>query len=155
MDFGTARVLPDGTRLEPLDRDSRRLLEKELCPTFTETSPSGQTRSHLFRWSVMDDRIFEVASGARGTSTWDAAAFKEAFPEQARFLARYQARVQTLKTIGYLSPEGSITSAFRVHFAAHHGVLSLSSSTREATTRASSSAVKVRGGALAARRRRL
>ncbi len=116
-------VLPDGTRLEPLNRDSRRLLEKELCPTFAETSPSGQTRSRRFRWSVMDDRIFEIASGARGTSTWDAAAFKEAFPEQARFLARYEARVHTLKTIGYLSPEGAITSAFRVHFAAHHGVL--------------------------------
>jgi len=116
-------VLPDGTRLEPLNRDSQRLLEKELCPTFTETSPSGETRSRRFRWSVMDDRIFEIASGARGTSTWDAAAFKEAFPEQARFLARYQARVHTLKTIGYLSAEGAITSAFRVHFAAHHGVL--------------------------------
>jgi hypothetical protein len=33
-----ALVLPDGTRLDPLNRESRRMLEKELCPTFTEPS---------------------------------------------------------------------------------------------------------------------
>jgi hypothetical protein len=116
-------VLPDGTRLEPLNRDSRRMLEKELCPTFTETTKDGHAVVHRFRWSAMDDRIFEIGSGARGTSTWDAAAFKEAFPDQSRYLARYEARVLTLKTIGYLSAEGVIAVPFRIHFAAHHGVL--------------------------------
>ena len=118
-----ALVLPDGTRLEPLNRESRRVLEKELCPTFTETSDDGHALMRHFRWSAMDDRIFEIASGARGTSAWDVAAFKEAFPDQARFVARYEARVLTLQSIGYLSPGGTINSAFRVHFAAHHGVL--------------------------------
>ena len=118
-----ALVLPDGTRLEPLNRESRRMLEKELCPTFTETSDDGHALMRHFRWSAMDDRIFEIASGARGTSAWEVPAFKEAFPDQARFVARYEARVVTLQSIGYLSPGGTINSAFRVHFAAHHGVL--------------------------------
>ena len=116
-------VLPDGSRLEPLNRDSRRVLEKELCPTFTETTKSGQVVTRHFRWSAMDDRIFEIASGARGTSAWSAKAFKDLFPEQSRYLSRYEARVRTLKAVGYLSPEGQIQTAFRVHFAAHHGVL--------------------------------
>ena len=118
-----ALVLPDGTRLEPLNRDSRRVLEKELCPTYVDTSPTGKEITRKFRWSAMDDRIFEIASGARGTSAWSAKAFKDLFPEQSRYLSRYEARVRTLKAIGYLSPEGQIQTAFRVHFAAHHGVL--------------------------------
>ncbi len=118
-----ALVLPDGSRLEPLNRESRRLLEKQICPTFTETAPSGETITRHFRWSAMDDRIFEIASGARGASSWDLEAFKEHFPEQARYAARYETRVRSLQAIGYLSPEGKISTAFRVHFAAHHGVL--------------------------------
>jgi hypothetical protein len=116
-------VLPDGSRLEPLNRDSRRVLEKELCPTYVDTSPTGKPITRKFRWSAMDDRIFEIASGARGTSAWSAQAFKDLFPEQSRYLSRYEARVRTLKAIGYLSPAGQIQTAFRVHFAAHHGVL--------------------------------
>ena len=118
-----ALVLPDGSRLEPLNRDSRRVLEKELCPTYVDTSPTGKEITRRFRWSAMDDRIFEIASGARGTSAWSAKAFKDLFPEQSRYLSRYEARVRTLKAIGYLSPEGQIQTALRVHFAAHHGVL--------------------------------
>jgi hypothetical protein len=118
-----ALLLPDGTRLDPLNRESRRLLEKELCPTFTETTPSGAAVTRHFRWSAMDDRIFEIASGARGTSSWSLTSFKEVFPEQARYVSRYETRVRSLQAIGYLSPEGKITPAFRVHFAAHHGVL--------------------------------
>ena len=118
-----ALVLPDGTRLDPLNRDSRRMLEKELCPTLHETTDDGHATTRRFHWSAMDDRIFEIASGARGTSAWDTVAFKESFPDQARFVRRYEARVLTLQSIGYLSPGGTITSAFRVHFAAHHGVL--------------------------------
>jgi hypothetical protein len=116
-------VLPDGSRLEPLNRESRRLLEKQICPTFSETTKSGETITRHFRWSAMDDRIFEIASGARGTSSWSLDAFKEAFPDQSRYLSRYESRVHSLQAIGYLSPQGQITPAFRVHFAAHHGVL--------------------------------
>src|ERR1019366_10251334 len=71
-----ALVLPDGTRLEPLNRESRRMLEKELCPTFTETSDDGHALMRHFRWSAMDDRIFEIASGARGTSARETGATK-------------------------------------------------------------------------------
>ena len=117
-----ALVLPSGERLEPLNRDSRRVLEKELSPTFKETLPSGQTVTRQFRWSAMDDRIFEVASGARGTSGWSMAAFKEAFPEQLRYASRYEARVKTLQAIGYLTTDGRIAPAFRLHFCVRHGV---------------------------------
>jgi hypothetical protein len=116
-------VMPNGTRLEPFNRDSRRMLEKELSPTFTETTKDGHAVVRRFRWSAMDDRIFEIASGTRGTSAWDATAFKEVFPDQRRYLTRYEARVLTLKSIGYLSADGAITVPFQVHFAAHHGVL--------------------------------
>jgi hypothetical protein len=118
-----ALVLPDGSRLEPLNRESRRVLEKQLCPTYSDTGANGKTITRHFRWSAMDDRIFEIASGARGTSAWSKTAFTDLFPEQSRYLSRYEARVRTLKAIGYLSPEGQIQTAFRVHFAAHHGVL--------------------------------
>jgi hypothetical protein len=119
-----ALVLPDGTRLEPLNRESRRMLEKELCPTFHKTTDDGLVVTSRFRWSAMDDRIFEIACGARGTRTWDGDAFKAAFPDKAHLVGSYEARVLTLKAIGYLSPTGAINSAFRVHFAARHGVLS-------------------------------
>ena len=118
-----ALALPDGQRLEPLNRDSRRVLEKQLCPTYTETLPDGHAVVRHFRWSSMDDRIFEIAAGNRGQSGWDLAAFKEHFPDQAKYAARYQARVRTLQAIGYLSPDLKIATPFRVHFAAHHGVL--------------------------------
>jgi hypothetical protein len=52
----------------------------------------------------MDDRIFEIASGARGTNVRSATAFKELFPEQARYSARYEARVRTLQTIESKQP---------------------------------------------------
>ncbi len=116
-------VMPDGEHLEPLNRDSRRVLEKELCPQYTETTPEGHAVIRHFRWSAMDDRIFEIASGARGESGWDLSAFKEHFPDQAKYSARYEARVRTLQYIGYLTPDLKIASPFRVHFAAHHGVL--------------------------------
>jgi hypothetical protein len=116
-------VMPDGEHLEPLNRDSRRVLEKELCPQYTETTPQGHAVIRHFRWSAMDDRIFEIASGSRGESGWSLAAFKEHFPELAKYSARYEARVRTLQYIGYLTPDLKIDSPFRVHFAAHHGVL--------------------------------
>ena len=118
-----ALILPDGQRLDPLNRDSRREIEKQLSPYFTEATANGEAVTRQFRWSAMDDRIFEIASGAKGLGAWDPDAFKELFPEQQKFFARYEARVRTLQTIGYLSAEGKICPPFRLHFAAHHGVL--------------------------------
>jgi hypothetical protein len=116
-------LLPDGERLEPLNRDSRRVLEKQLSPVYTEATPEGFAVTRHFRWSAMDDRIFEIASGGRGESGWSLAAFKEHFPDHAKYSARYEARVRTLQSIGYLTGDLKIASPFRLHFAAHHGVL--------------------------------
>jgi len=38
-----ALVLPDGSRLEPLNRESRRLLEKQIRPAFTHHGAGGWT----------------------------------------------------------------------------------------------------------------
>ena len=116
-------VLPDRARLEPLNRNSRRLLEKEIAPRYTEPSPSGAAMVKQFRWSAMDDRIFEVASGDKGDVRWSRQAFAETFPEHASHISRYEARVRTLQAVGYLSPEGKVTPPFRVHFCVHHGVM--------------------------------
>jgi hypothetical protein len=45
-------------------------------------------RAHFrrqLRLGVMDDRIFELAAGRTDSSGWDTGAFRELFPEQARF----------------------------------------------------------------------
>ncbi len=119
---GPALVLPDGTRLESLNRASRRLLEKDVAPWYAAPDKSGGLMQRQLRLSVMDDRIFEIAAGDRGASGWDVDAFRKMFPEQERFVARYEKRVETLKTIGYLTPDGRLTPEFRLHFAVRHGI---------------------------------
>jgi hypothetical protein len=54
----------------------------------------------------MNDRIFEVAGGGRGADGWDREAPRQVFPEQERFLARYEKWVETLKAVGYVTSEG-------------------------------------------------
>jgi len=115
-----AIVLPTGERIEPLNRASRRVLEKEIAPTFAAAGPKGGTVQRTLHLSAMDDRIFEIASGRN--AGWSATDFKTAFPEQARFIGRYEKRVETLRQVGYLSPEGRPTKDFRVHFAVRHGI---------------------------------
>jgi hypothetical protein len=115
-----ALILPDGSRLDPLDRETQRQSERRLCPTFTETTKTGATVVRRFHLRTMDDRIFEIASGARGTAGWSSIAFTDSFPDLAGGLSRYEARVKSLQSIGYLSPEGQITPSFRVHFASRH-----------------------------------
>jgi hypothetical protein len=116
-----ALVMPDGTRLEPLSRASRRLLEKDLAPWYAVPDKSGALVQRQLRLGAMDDRIFEIAAGERGAG-WRPDAFKKMFPEQERFIARYEKRVETLKAIGYMTPDGRLTAEFRVHFALRHGV---------------------------------
>ena len=70
----------------------------------------------------MDDRILQVAAGGRPATGWNSAAFRELFPDQVRFIARYEKRVETLKSIGYLTPEGQLTPEFRLHFAIKNGM---------------------------------
>lgn len=116
-----ALVMPDGTRLEPLNRASRRLLEKDLAPWYAEPDKSGALVQRQLRLGAMDDRIFEIAAGEDGAG-WRPDAFKEMFPEQTRFIERYEKRVETLKAIGYLTADGRLTPEFRLHFALRHGV---------------------------------
>lgn len=113
--------LPDGGKLAPLNRDSRRILEKQLEPTYTSTSPSGAVKQSKLMLNEMDARIFEIASGNRGKAGWNLDAFKEAFPDQVKFAGRYEKRVESLRQVGYLNSEGRITQDFRNHFAAKHG----------------------------------
>lgn len=118
-----ALIMPDGTRLEPLNRNSRRVLEKEIAPTYTVAQPTGAVVQKVLKFKVMDERIFEVAAGDKGKSGWAAQAFTELFPEQSRYLDRYEKRVETLKAAGYLTAGGKITPAFRVHYALRQGIL--------------------------------
>lgn len=113
--------LPDGAKLAPLNRESRRQLEKQLEPTFTRTTPTGEVKQSKLKLNAMDDRIFEIASGDRGKSGWNLQAFKEVFPDQAKFAGRYEKRVEVLRQVGYLNSEGRITQDFRNHFAAKNG----------------------------------
>jgi hypothetical protein len=115
-------VLPDGTRIPPLNRESRRLLDKHLSPSYTATAPDGRRiRKVLQLNDAMDGRIFEVAAGTNGAG-WTARAFLEIAPDQARYLGRYEKRVATLKAAGYLTEQGTITPAFRRHFCVRNGI---------------------------------
>jgi hypothetical protein len=117
-----ALVLPEGTRLPPLDRDSRRMLDKHLAPAYQEVTASGQVVQKVLRLSdAMDGRILEVASGAGGAG-WRAAGFLAIAPGEAKYLGRYEKRVQTLKKACYLTAEGKVTAAFRTHYAVRQGV---------------------------------
>lgn len=47
-------AMPDDQRLAILNRDSRRVIEKELCPQYTETTPEGHAVIGHLRWTAMD-----------------------------------------------------------------------------------------------------
>jgi hypothetical protein len=118
-----ALILGDGTKLEALNRASRRQLEKDVAPWYAAADKAGGLVQRQLRLGAMDDRIFEIAAGGRGGEIgWDVHAFRESFPEQERFVGRYDKRVETLKAIGYLTSEGRVTPDFRLHFAIRHGV---------------------------------
>lgn len=117
-----ALVLADGTRLDPLNRASRRLLEKDLAPWYAGPDKAGVLVQRQLRLGAMDDRIFEIAAGDRDTAGWRADDFQKLFPEQRQFLGRHEKRVETLKAMGYLTASGQLTPEFRVHFALRHGI---------------------------------
>jgi hypothetical protein len=58
-------ILPDGTRLECLNRASRLLLEKDLAPRYAIPDKSGALVQRQLRLGAMDDRIFEIAADDR------------------------------------------------------------------------------------------
>jgi hypothetical protein len=83
-------LLADGTKVPPLNRESRRMLDKQLSPVYIETTKSGSEVRKVFRLSTaMDGRILEVASAYRGEG-WSAKGFLELAPDQARWLGRYR-----------------------------------------------------------------
>ena len=114
--------MPDGTRLDALNRASRRQLEKDIAPWYAAPEKGGGVVQRQLRLGAMDDRIFEIAAGGRGTAGWDQSAFRDLFPDQARFVSRYEKRVATLKSIGYLTSEGRLTPEFRLHFSVRQGI---------------------------------
>jgi hypothetical protein len=98
------------------------MLDKHLSPAYTETTPSGEVVRRVFRLhEAMDGRVFEVASGFGGEG-WSAKGFLELAPDQRRWVGRYEKRVETLKKIGYLTPDGKVTPTFRRHFSVARGV---------------------------------
>jgi hypothetical protein len=113
--------LRNGTRVGALNRDSRRVLEKMVQTGQPGADLHDGGRRRVVKLGAMDDRIYEVAAGASGQSGWDAGAFVELFPEQAKYVGRYQKRVVTLKQAGYLTVDGGITPHFRVHYGLRRG----------------------------------
>ena len=117
-----ALVMPDGTRLDALNRAGRRQLEKDIAPWYGGTDKGAGAARRQLRLGVMDDRIFELAAASGDAAAWDPVTFRELFPDQARFVGRHEKRVGTLKAIGYLTAEGRPTPKFRLHFAVRHGI---------------------------------
>ena len=114
-------TLKDGSTLEPLNRNSRRALEKEIAPTLEKTREDGSTYKTSLKLNVMDQRIYEVSAQDRGRQGWDRDAFEKAFPKEAKHLDRYEKRVETLKEVGYLNQDGRITQPFKEHAALKWG----------------------------------
>lgn len=101
-------TLPDGTRLEPLNRNSRRDLEKQIAPV-----PRGMKRP--LNLTSMDAKILEVAAQKLGRQGWNREAFLRTFSRDAAKVDRFEVRVRTLQSIGYLNERGRITDAFMAH----------------------------------------
>lgn len=108
--------MPDGTSVHPLNRASRREIEKAITPTYTTTLPDGSVRTSKLTLNVMDQKIFEVASLKKGRLGWNPEVFKEVFPGEARRVESFEKRISTLRQVGYLSEEGRVTQAFRTHY---------------------------------------
>jgi hypothetical protein len=101
-------TLPDGTRLEPLNRNSRRDLEKQIAPV-----PPGMKRP--LNLTSMDAKILEVAAQKQGRQGWNREAFQRTFSRDASKVDRFEVRVRTLQSIGYLNEHGRITDSFMAH----------------------------------------
>jgi hypothetical protein len=113
-------TLRAGQEVEPLTRQSRRILDKFLCQQLSRKANADGTRTPAFRWTRMDATIYELAASPKAGG-WNARAFCELFPELAKRLKMYEARVATLKRISYLDDAGKLTPAFTLHFDVHTG----------------------------------
>jgi hypothetical protein len=113
-------TLRNGSQVPPLNRDSRRMLDKHFCTQIVERMSQGPTTIRTFRWTKLDETIYELAS-ARDVAGWSKEAFLELLPELKTRLKLYEARARTLENIGYLTPEGGISDAFDLHYRVHKG----------------------------------
>lgn len=113
--------MPDGASLAPLNRASRRELEKAVAPEVKYTDKHGQERTRQFSLNQMDAKIYEIASRDRGKGGWNREAFLKAFPKEAARIDRFEKRVETLKSVGYISEAGKVTDNFRTHAEAKWG----------------------------------
>jgi hypothetical protein len=115
-----ALTLSDGSYVPPLNRESRRMLDKHLSFRYGEPTASGAVLTRNFRWTRIDEAIYELASSRNGAG-WSTEAFLEFLPERRSRLKMYQARAETLKRIGYLTSAGRVTEAFTLHYRVHSG----------------------------------
>ena len=56
-------VMPDGERLAPVNSDSRRVIEKELCPTYKSPRPRVTRSFAIFggvRWTIGSSKSHRV-----------------------------------------------------------------------------------------------
>jgi hypothetical protein len=117
---GPALTLRDGTQVPALNRESRRLLDKHLSFRLAEPTAAGACKTRNFRWTHFDATIYELAA-AKTRRGWNTEDFCELFPELVHRLKTYEARVATLKRVGYLTADGRVTEAFRLHYSVHKG----------------------------------
>jgi hypothetical protein len=115
-----ALTLPDGSYVPPLNRDSRRMLDRHLCFRYGEATSTGAVLTRVFKWTKLDETIYELASAKDGAG-WSTQAFLELMPELRSRLKMYEARVRTLKAIGYLTEYGRVRDEFALHYRVHKG----------------------------------
>lgn len=119
---GAAKIrTAEGITLEPLNRETRRQLEKALEPTINVTDENGNVRTSKLKLNEMHSRIYTVAMRDKGRGGWSAEAFKEMYPELAGKAVTYDKMAARLKQFGYLTEEGRATRDFKNHATAKWG----------------------------------
>jgi hypothetical protein len=71
------------------------MLDKHLSFRYGEPTASGAVLTRNFRWTRLDEAIYELASSRKGAG-WSTEAFLEFLPERRSRLKMYQARAETL-----------------------------------------------------------
>jgi hypothetical protein len=104
-------IMPDGTRLDALNRIGRRQLEKDIAPWYGAPD-KGAARRQL-RLGVMDDRSHRVRRrGGVGSRR-----ISPALSRPGASLPGTREAGRTSRAIGYLTAEGRPTPKFRLHSA--------------------------------------
>jgi hypothetical protein len=66
------------------------MLDKHLCFRYGEPTETGAVRTRVFRWTKLDETIYELASAKDGAG-WSTDAFLELLPELRSRLKMYEA----------------------------------------------------------------